>query len=129
SSDKLSHLLQHERGGHAATASANRGDNAERAVRVAAVLDFHDCSCASAGTEMRRRPQLLLEENAAAKNFGAAVRGEVLVEDTESEFTDERLVRIADDVAHLRQVRQLLRRALRITARDDDPGSRITRGD
>src|SRR5512147_425037 len=58
----------------AAASSANRRNDAKRAVRIAPVLNFHNRTRAPARSRMRFRHQLVFKENVAAKDFRVAGR-------------------------------------------------------
>jgi len=63
---------------------------------------------------MRCGLQLVLEENAAADDFSPAMRR------VQGDLSNERFVRIADDVADLGKGGQFFGRPLGVAARDDD---------
>src|SRR5258705_520619 len=60
---------------------------------------------------MRRRLQFLLEKDAAAQDFGAAMRRKVFVQEIQRQRADQRLMRIPDDIAYLWKTRKELKPA------------------
>ena len=114
------HFINDNPGIHAAASAANRRDYAKRAISVAPILHFDDRSRTPTRSEMSPGLKFLFQKNAAAKNL-CATRGEiVLVQKLKGEPADQRLVRIARHVAHVRQGRDFLGSALGVATRDDD---------
>ena len=104
--DQSADLLNNGCRRQASASSSDRRNDAERTVRVAAILDLHDRARPAAGTQMRLRLQFILEKDVAAENFGAAVQFgslEIRIEHLERQLAEHRLVRIADDMADTRQ--------------------------
>src|SRR6185436_9929226 len=101
SKHKSSDLLQSCLRFNAAAATSYRRNDAERTVRVASVLNFDDCACASTGTDVRRGLEFMFEKDIATKDFGMPVRT------VQRQFRHQPFVGISDNVAHLGQFGQV----------------------
>src|SRR5213593_2167741 len=126
---QLSHFRDCRFRFNASAAPANRRNNTERTIRVTAVLDLNDGARASTGTDVRCGSEFTLQKDAAAQDFRAAVRAELVLEKIQSKSANQEFVRISHNEADLRKDCQLFRRALRVAAGDDDLRARIAGSD
>jgi hypothetical protein len=105
---------------HAPAAPTHRGNDAERAVGITAVLNLDDGARTAGGSGMCARLKFLFQKDIAAEYFRSAGRSEVLMESRQGQSTNERFVRISCNVRDTRQVGEIFGCPLRIAAGNND---------
>ena len=117
------HFAEDQVGIETSAATADRRNDAERAIRISSILNFHDRARAAGSAEMCFGFEFVLEKDVAAENFCSAIRLcglELQVEHLERELPHHRFVGVADNVTDLRKRCHFVGRALRVATRHDD---------